>query len=39
MVGSIHAEKLFSSSWWKEKGISLIVYPEGVEESGNYAKK
>jgi homoserine dehydrogenase len=38
MVGSIHAEKLFSSSWWKEKGISLIVYPEGVEESGNYAK-
>ncbi len=39
MVGSIHAEKLFNSSWWKEKGISLIVYPEGVEESGNYAKK
>ena len=39
MVGSIHAEKLFSSSWWKEKGISLIVYPEGVEESGNYAQK
>ena len=39
MVGSIHAEKLFSSSWWKEKGISLIVYPEGVEESGNYEKK
>jgi homoserine dehydrogenase len=39
MVGSIHAEKLFSSSWWKEKGISLIVYPEGVEESGSYAKK
>ena len=39
MVGSIHAEKLFNSSWWKEKGISLIVYPEGVEESGNYEKK
>jgi len=39
MVGSIHAEKLFSSSWWKEKGISLIVYPEGVEESVNLDKK
>ena len=38
MVGSIHAEKLFSSSWWKEKGISLIVYPEGVEESVNLDK-
>ena len=39
MVGSIHAEKLFNSSWWKEKGISLIVYPEGVEESVNLDKK
>ncbi len=38
MVGSIHAEKLFNSSWWKEKGISLIVYPEGVEESVNLDK-
>jgi homoserine dehydrogenase len=39
MVGSIHSEKLFNSSWWKEKGISLIVYPDGVEESVNYNKK
>jgi hypothetical protein len=39
MVGSIHAEKLFNSNWWKEKGISLIVYPNGVEESVNLDKK
>jgi len=39
MVGSIHSEKLFNSSWWKEKGISLIVYPDGVEESINFNKK
>ena len=39
MVGSIHSEKLFNSSWWKEKGISLIVYPDGVEESVNFNKK
>jgi len=39
MVGSIHAEKLFNSNWWKEKGISLIVYPNGVEENLNLNKK
>jgi len=39
MVGSIHAEKLFNSSWWKEKGISLIVYPDGVDENLNFNKK
>ena len=39
MVGSINAEKLFNSNWWKEKGISLIVYPNGVEENLNLNKK
>ena len=36
LVAIIHAEKLLTSDWWKADGVSLIVYPEAIEENIDY---
>ncbi len=38
LTGVIHAQKLFSSSWWKQDGVSLIAYPDAVIENIDYKK-
>ena len=38
MIAIIHTEKLLTGNWWKEKGVSLIVYPDGIEEGIDYKK-
>lgn len=38
LTGVIHAEKLFSSRWWKQEGVSLIAYPDAVIENIDYRK-
>ena len=38
LTGVIHAEKLFSSVWWKQPGVSLIAYPDAVIENIDYRK-
>lgn len=30
IIGVIHFAKLASSQWWKRKGVSLIVLPDGI---------
>ncbi len=38
LTGVIHAQKLFSSSFWKQEGISLIAYPDALIENIDYKK-
>ena len=38
LVGVIHAEKLFHSDWWKQNGVSLILYPDAIIETIDYKK-
>ena len=38
LSGVIHAEKLFSSDWWKQPGVSLILYPDAIIENIDYKK-
>lgn len=38
LIGVIQAQKLFSSTWWKKAGVSLIVCPDGVIENIDYKK-
>ena len=36
LIGVVHAQKLFSTLWWKQAGVSLIVCPDGVIENVDY---
>src|SRR5436190_1071398 len=38
LIGTIHAEKLFSTDWWKQEGVSLILCPDAVIETVDYRK-
>ena len=38
LTGTIHASKLFYYDWWKQPGVSLILYPNPVIESVDYKK-
>ena len=38
LVAVIHAEKLFTSDWWKREGISLILCPDAIIETVKYKK-
>jgi len=35
----LHFSELVNSDWWKQPGISLIVYPEGVIENSKSTKQ
>ncbi|MEO6547623.1 MAG: homoserine dehydrogenase [Ferruginibacter sp.] len=36
LVAIIHAEKLVEGDWWRQHGVSLIVYPEAIIENIDY---
>lgn len=38
LIGTIHAEKLFTGNWWKAGGISLILCPDAIIETVEYKK-
>jgi homoserine dehydrogenase len=38
LTGVIHASKLFSTGWWKQTGVSLILYPDAIIENIDYKK-
>ncbi|MBS1513038.1 MAG: homoserine dehydrogenase [Bacteroidetes bacterium] len=38
LTGVIHAGKLFESDWWKQPGVSLILYPNAIIEDVEYRK-
>jgi homoserine dehydrogenase len=38
LIAVIHAEKLFTTDWWKQPGVSLILCPEAIIETVAYKK-
>lgn len=36
LVAIVHAGKLLESDWWKQHGVSLIVYPDAIVEDIDY---
>jgi homoserine dehydrogenase len=38
LTGVIHADKLFNTNWWKQNGVSLILYPNAIIEDVEYKK-
>ncbi len=38
LVGTIHAEKLFSNDWWKQAGVSLIACADAIVDDVEYKK-
>ncbi len=38
LIAVIHAEKLFTTDWWKQEGISLILCAEAIIETVEYRK-
>jgi homoserine dehydrogenase len=38
LTGVIHADKLFKENWWKQAGVSLILYPNAIIEDVEYKK-
>ncbi len=38
LTGVIHASKLIFYDWWKQPGVSLILYPEAVIENIDHKK-
>lgn len=36
LVAIVHAGKLIKSNWWREPGVSLIVYPESIVDNVDY---
>ncbi|HQW84331.1 MAG TPA: homoserine dehydrogenase, partial [Ferruginibacter sp.] len=38
LIAIIHAEKLFSTNWWKQNGISLVLCPDAIIETVEYKK-
>ncbi len=38
LTGVVHANKLFTGDWWKQAGVSLILYPNTIIENVEYKK-
>jgi len=38
LVAVIHAEKLFTTDWWKQEAVSLILCPDAIIETVEYKK-
>ena len=38
LTGIVHAGNLFSKDWWKQEGVSLILYPAAIIENIDYRK-
>jgi homoserine dehydrogenase len=38
LIAVVHAGKLFSTDWWKQQGVSLILCPDAVIENVEYKK-
>ncbi len=38
LTGVVHAGSLFAEDWWKQEGVSLILYPEAIIENIDYRK-
>lgn len=38
VIAIIYAEKLFTTDWWKQEGVSLILCPDAVIETVEYKK-
>jgi len=38
LIAVVHADKLFTSDWWKQDGVSLILCPEPIIENIDYKK-
>ncbi len=38
LIAVIHAQKLFTTDWWKQPGVSLILCPEAIIETVEYKK-
>ena len=38
LIAVIHAEKLFTTGWWKQEGVSLILCPDAIIETIEYKK-
>jgi homoserine dehydrogenase len=38
LIAVIHAKKLFTTDWWKQPGVSLILCPEAIIETVEYKK-
>ena len=38
LIAVIHAEKLFTTNWWKQEGVSLILCPDAIIETVEYKK-
>lgn len=38
LAAVIHAEKLFITDWWRQEGVSLILWPEAIIENIDYKK-
>jgi homoserine dehydrogenase len=36
LVAIIHARKLLGKDWWRQEGVSLIVYPDAIVEDIEY---
>ncbi|MEO5891397.1 MAG: homoserine dehydrogenase [Ferruginibacter sp.] len=36
LVAIIHAEKLVAGNWWRQDGVSLIVFPDAIVENIEY---
>ena len=36
LTGIINANKLFNTDWWKQPGVSLILYPDAIIENVDY---
>ncbi len=38
LIAVVHADKLFTSDWWKQDGVSLMLCPEPIIENIDYKK-
>jgi homoserine dehydrogenase len=38
LTGVIHAQKLITSNWWKQQGVSLILCEDAIVENVDYKK-
>ena len=38
LIAVIHAEKLFTTDWWKKEAVSLILCPDAIIETVEYKK-
>jgi len=38
LIAVVHANKIFSTDWWKQPGVSLILCPDAIIENVEYKK-